>query len=255
MGNKKEIAPWVISFFPPHKTYVEVFGGTMQILLHKSNSEVEIYNDVNTYLTNLFETIRTSADKFISEFMMLPISEDLYNAFYEKLPTVTDDFEKAVLYFYIMTFAHRGKFTGGFFVAPEKSYTSKLENKVQLVQWMHERLRKVIILNKSFEKIVTANNKSDTLLYLDPPYVKTESYYAVAAGDFTEHHHILLRDLLKKHTGKFVLSYEDDPVVTDLYSDFYIYNKNKFRQGKGDYAEEVIVTNFKHGGTLFDLEK
>lgn len=263
MGSKEAIADWVIGNFPPsYNRYVEVFGGTMRILLAKSPSEIEIYNDFNSNLTNLFEVIRTKKDEFVEQINSLIISEDLYNHIYLELnEMMVDDkdrlqlsVERAVKYFYIMSFAHKGKYTGGFSVIPDKGYTEKLQTKLHTINWVHNRIKNVIVTNKSYEKVVTANNTADTLLYLDPPYVNTESYYEKLAGAFTQADHIKLRDLLAKHKGHFVLSYEADPFVNDLYSQFTIIGKNKFRQGKGEDAEEILVTNFKPQATLFDTD-
>jgi DNA adenine methylase len=44
-GGKWRIAPWIISYIPTHKIYVELFGGGGSILLRKPRSYAELYND------------------------------------------------------------------------------------------------------------------------------------------------------------------------------------------------------------------
>ena len=58
IGGKNRIAPWIISFFPPHKIYVEPFGGSGAVLLNKQPAWMEIYNDLYDRVVNFFEVLR-----------------------------------------------------------------------------------------------------------------------------------------------------------------------------------------------------
>lgn len=257
MGNKSSLVETICPAMPSRKRYVEVFGGTMAILLNKDRlkDEVEIYNDFNGHLTNLHETIRTRCEEFIEEVNKLYISEITYNKFYRETKVEGDELESAIRYFYVMCLCHLGKFTGGFSLIPKDSYANTFENKIETIKNIHKRIKNIMILNKSYEKVITANNTEDTLIYLDPPYDSSETYYSKLAGEFNESHHIVLRDLLRKHKGTFMLSYENSDLIRDLYSEFNFLSVSKFRQSKGNYAEEIVVTNFKTSNTLFDLEK
>lgn len=255
MGNKSSMVDALISCEPPsYRVYVEVFGGTMAYLLNKQPAQVEIYNDANKFLTNLHEVIRTRKDEFIEEVKKLYISEHTYSKFYNETWIEGNELESAVRYFYVMCLCHLGKFTGGFSVVPQKSYVDKFENKIEVIERIHKRIKKIIITNKSYEKIISANNKEDTLIYCDPPYDSSESYYAKLAGSFNEAEHIKLRDLLMKHKGKFMLSYENSPLIRDLYSGCHFTSVSKFRQSKGENAQEIIVTNYVPGATLFSID-
>src|SRR5271166_1742362 len=57
-GGKSRLAPRIIGYFPPHKTYVELFGGSAAVLLAKEPSPVEVFNDIDNQLFNLFRVLR-----------------------------------------------------------------------------------------------------------------------------------------------------------------------------------------------------
>ena len=76
----------------------------------------------------------------------------------------------------------------------------------------------MVIENKDFEKLIRHYDRPESLFYCDPPYHCTEGYYSNIGEDgFTEKDHIRLRDALMSIQGKFLLSYNDDPFVRELY--------------------------------------
>jgi len=57
-GGKARLAPAIIAQFPPHRAYVELFGGSGAVLLAKPRSRIETYNDLDGGLVNLFRVLR-----------------------------------------------------------------------------------------------------------------------------------------------------------------------------------------------------
>ena len=56
MGGKSLLANWILEHFPDHRTYIEPYGGMANVLLKKEPSEIEVYNDLDARLVNLFES-------------------------------------------------------------------------------------------------------------------------------------------------------------------------------------------------------
>lgn len=246
MGNKLQLAHWIIPELMscPHKTYVEVFGGTFAIGLNKPKSAIEIYNDYNKHLSRLFHVVRTRWEEFESAWNNMIISEDWHrNIFYDNHSS-DDEIEDAIRYFYIMSMTYLGKYTGGFSYQAKESFTNIIENKLHVAKIIHNRIKNVIILNKHAFKVIEQNNTKDTLLYLDPPYVSTEVYYERLAGSFNRQDHVELRDLLLKHKGYWFLSYEDDEMVNDLYRNFRFIRQKQNRSSNNTTVNEVLVTNY-----------
>ena len=57
-GGKWKLAPWIIDHFPPHNIYVEPFGGAASILMRKSRSCGEVYNDIDGDVVNIFRVLQ-----------------------------------------------------------------------------------------------------------------------------------------------------------------------------------------------------
>ena len=103
------------------------------------------------------------------------------------------------------------------------------------------RLKNVVVENKDFENLIKVYDRPNALFYCDPPYHTTEKYYDV---QFTEDDHLRLKNALNHIKGKFVLSYNDDEFIRELYKDYTIINVSRQNNlSKGDY-KEVIIKNF-----------
>lgn len=77
-GAKWRLAPWIISHFPPHECYVEVFGGSGAVLISKPVVANEVLNDISSDITTLFRVLRNpdTLDKLIEAVNMTPYSRD-----------------------------------------------------------------------------------------------------------------------------------------------------------------------------------
>lgn len=106
---------------------------------------------------------------------------------------------------------------------------------------IEKRLDGVVIENKDFENLIKVYDRDKALFYCDPPYHKTERHYTVKFGG--EDHKRLCK-ALHNIKGRFVLSYNDDDFIRELYKDCNITaveRNNSLSQGR---FKEVIIKNF-----------
>lgn len=80
LGGKNRLAPWIIRHFPVHTCYVEPYSGSLGVLLNKAPAPVEICNDKDGEIVNLFRVLRSEdAGRLLEAVMLTPYSRDELN--------------------------------------------------------------------------------------------------------------------------------------------------------------------------------
>lgn len=77
-GSKWRIAEWLVSHFPPHETYLEPFFGGGAAFFTKPPSNVELINDLDQNVVNLFEAIRKHPEELATLMTLTPWAQDEY---------------------------------------------------------------------------------------------------------------------------------------------------------------------------------
>ena len=257
-GGKFHIAPRLVKLLPPHKIYVEVFGGAASVLLAKPPSKIEVYNDINGSLVNLFETIRNHPLLFLERCEHLLYSRQLYSAWKDQLPENFEDadvdtIEAAVRTAYSITSSFTGDPTKGW--AFDRSGSGGGSNRWATiwdkVKFVSERLRRVNIDHLDFRKCIEYWDTPTTLFFLDPPY------YNVTSGGFyrfTTRDHDELRLTLGNVQGKWLLTYDDAEQIREMYKGYEIrpvtssLSSQKVDRGtKRLVLRQLLITNFVLG--------
>lgn len=149
------------------------------------------------------------------------------------------DIQHAARYFFIIR-ASFGTDTRTFNTCAKDIYKniSRLSN-------IQKRLKNVIIRNDNFDKIITSFDSNSTLFYLDPPYFNSEKHYD---NIFTENNHKQLFYALKNLKGKFILSYNDNLYIRNMYKDFNIIEISRYSnltsKNNKAYYKELLITNY-----------
>lgn len=242
VGGKRLLRKQILKEFPQEMTcYVEVFGGAAWILFaREKHAEVEVYNDVNHNLVNLFRCVKYHADALHEELQWVLVSKEQFEQAKEDVnnPNLTD-IQRAARFFILVKCS---------FGAKLQDFSGKrvsLSNTVENLAMFRERLKSTIIEQMDFEKLVALYDRKGTLFYADPPYYKSEGYYAES---FPDADHIRLKECLDRVQGKFILTYNDCPFIRELYQDYRIIpierQSNITASTVQKSYKEIIIKNF-----------
>ena len=238
IGGKSLLAKKITAEFPEEfDRYIEVFGGGGSVLFATDkHADTEVYNDANGELVNLFRCIKYHPDELAREIDGYVNSREIFYDLAERLkcPGFTD-IQRAAM-FYVRIKISFGADTRSFGCV-------KTGNKLRTARFaeISERLRNVVIEHKDFADLIKVYDRKNALFYCDPPYHTTERHYA---EKFTEDDHCRLRNTLENIKGKFVLSYNDDELVRELYSSYNIIPVERQNNISSGTFRELIIKNY-----------
>jgi len=287
VGGKKALRDLIYQKMPKEfGRYIEVFGGGGWVLFGRTpDVAMEVYNDFNSDLANLFRCVRDQPMAFLKELGFLPLNgrdeffvlrkfleqEEFTDAFMRQelelaqreLTPVQFEEIRAILLEKAQLYDIRR--AAAFFKVIRYSYGSgctsygcqpfDIRKTFDLIWQGSRRLKDTVIENKDFEELIKQYDRENAFIYCDPPYYLTEGHYAV---EFRREDHFRLRDTLKGCQGKFLVSYNDCEFIRELYQDFRIETVSRLnnlaqRYDSGCEYAEVLISNYDTGERLRDM--
>jgi DNA adenine methylase len=260
VGGKRLLRKIIAPLIPTDiVSYLEVFGGGGWVLFYKDKwADVEVYNDLDGRLVNLFRIVKYHPNALKEELQYLLGSREMFMQFLKMIPIT--DIQKAVQFFYLITRSFGGR--GESFGCTRKSCggaCKSQENTLTRIDSIHSRLDKVMIENKDFEAFIKQYDHEDAFFYCDPPYSCGAGYAVTTTKGFD---HERLRMTLGQIKGRFLLSYDDAPIIRELYSGYEMIAVERLnginnKQGddrKNKMFKELLIANYPikekyHAGT------
>lgn len=212
VGGKGKLL-WIINKLMPDRytRFIDVFGGSGTVTMCRPIQRgcMEVYNDFNGNLTNLFCCVKNRPMALLAELGFLPLNtRDDFNVLYKFFSKgeFTDDYlqeemdltevylkppdaeairalmlertprgsiRRAADFFKLIRYS----FSGG-----AKSFGGKpcdIRRFFHLIWECSRRLANVIVENKDFEEVIRQYDRAGAVIYCDPPYYKAESCYEV----------------------------------------------------------------------------
>ncbi len=245
MGGKKALRETIVKLIPEKISgYIEPFGGAGWVLLHRErHARLEVWNDLNSDLYNMFMQVKFHPDEVSKELELLPHSRQLFHTLL-KIPGVTE-IQRAARFIYLIRHSFgalgssfgTGKTTSGGGV--------RMSLAMERVMPLAKRLDKVTVENLDYRECISKYDAETNFFYLDPPYSQGHEYKNAKGFDHEE-----LKNILSQTSGRWLLSYDDSPLIRSLYEGYRIIPVSRKQGITGtdkDYPE-LIIMNYGEDG-------
>ncbi len=287
VGGKKVLRPLIYQRMPKEfGRYIEVFGGGGWVLFGKPpDTPMEVYNDFNSDLANLFRCVKERPMALLKELNFFPLNgrdeflvlkkylekDEFNNEYlheemelaqnnllppqYEEIKALLtenaamNDIKRAAAFFKLIRYSYGSGCT---------SYGCQpfdIRKTFHLIWQGSRRLKGTVIENKDFEALIRQYDRIHAFFYCDPPYFETEGHYAV---EFRKEDHVRLRDTLAGCQGKWLVSYNDCGYIRELYAGYNIeavsrINNLAQRYDNGCEFPEVFISNYDTSERMRDM--
>lgn len=249
-GGKRYLAEKIIGLMPPRCEnsnapkasdpgwchYVEpFFGGGVVLLAQDPNGIGEVVNDLDEDLSNFWYVLRQWSHfvQFKQMCEATPCSEAVFEEALARLeepraviasPGYSDDCIERAWAFFVVNRQSR-QALGRDFATLAKTRTRRGMNELPSA-WLsaidglpevHQRLKRVVILNEDAIKVIKQQDGPRTLFYCDPPYMhETRATTGEYTHEMTDDGHELLLLTLSMIKGRFILSGYPHPLYLDI---------------------------------------
>lgn len=266
VGGKHRVRERIVAMIPPHRTYVEVFGGAAWVLFGKgpASSKSEVLNDLDGELINFWRVLKHRPAAFTEAAGWLLASRELWES-WKALPGVASEVLRAVRFYAVIKLGFGAQRIPSSFGANKYGRPS--------IWWPRERLeckkivarlREVWIERLPWQECLAKFDGPETFFYLDPPYhCGGSKAYAHRFSD--DDHRALaaalcgcseISDLKSKIAfkrplqAKWLLSYNDAEFIRGLYDRPGIFMERVrvpysiARTGR-QHAGELLIRNYE----------
>ncbi|MGE4243519.1 DNA adenine methylase [Ramlibacter sp.] len=246
VGGKRRLAAEILPWFEAHTCYVEPFAGAAALLFNKTPSKVEVLNDVNTDLVNLYRVVRHHLEEFVRQFKWALTSRKLFEWAQATPPETLTDIQRAARFFYLQKLAFGAKVEGQTFgTATTGSPALNLMRIEEELSAAHLRLSRVVIEHLDWAACIERYDRPHTLFYCDPPYWGTEGY----GVGFGLEQYDRMAELLRTMQGKAIVSVNDIPEMRRAFKGLTMrrvairYSVGASGRGRGEKGE-LLVRNW-----------
>ncbi|ECG5643217.1 DNA adenine methylase [Salmonella enterica subsp. enterica serovar Poona] len=245
IGGKRRLARHILPLFPEHTCYVEPFCGAAALYFLKVPSRVEVINDINGELVNLYRVVKHHLEEFVRQFKWALVSRQIYKWLQDTPEETLTDIQRAARFYYLQKQAFGGKVADHTFGTSTTSAPRfnllRIEEELSLA---HLRLARTTIEHTDWTKCIERYDRPHTFFYCDPPYWGTEGYgVAFPIGEYVH-----MAELAKSIRGKMIISVNDIPEMRQAFNGLEMQSVGiKYSlqtNARPSLKRELIIRNF-----------
>jgi DNA adenine methylase len=218
------------------------FRGRGRALLHAPPAQVEVINDINGELVNLYRVVQHHLEEFVRQFKWALSSRQVFKWLQDTIPETLTDIQRAARFYYLQQNCFGGKIEGQSFgtatTAPPGLNLLRLEETLSAA---HLRLSNTFVERLDWKMCIDKYDRPHTLFYLDPPYWETEGYGVL----FPYSEYVEMATRLRLLKGRAIVSLNDHPDIRRAFEGFHIETVDiKYTVGGGGREaarKEVII--------------
>lgn len=112
MGGKRRLADRIFPRFPDHSCYIEPFAGGAALFFLRQPAEVEVLNDINGELVNLYRVVQNHLEEFVRQFKWTLSSRQMFEWHKTTRPETLTDIQHAARFYYLQQNAFGSRIAG-----------------------------------------------------------------------------------------------------------------------------------------------
>ncbi|EJW6141593.1 TPA: DNA adenine methylase [Enterobacter hormaechei subsp. steigerwaltii] len=245
IGGKRRLAKHILPLFPAHTCYVEPFCGAAALYFLKTPSKIEVINDINGELVNLYRVVKHHLEEFVRQFKWALVSRQIYKWLQDTPEETLTDVQRAARFYYLQKQAFGGKVADHSFGTSTTSAPRfnllRIEEELSMA---HLRLSRTLIEHLDWHQCIERYDRPHTLFYCDPPYWGTEGYGVEFGLENYDH----MAELARSTKGKMIISVNDIPEMRQAFNGLNIQtvdiSYNLKVTGKATPRKELVICNF-----------
>ncbi|MFC1960276.1 DNA adenine methylase [Chloroflexota bacterium] len=255
-GGKYSHLDWLLPLLPATNHYCEPFGGSAAVLINRSPSPVETYNDLDSEVVHFFRVLRDEKEALIQAIGLTPFSREEFERAIASNGAEISDVERARRFFIrarqvrtgLAQTASSGRWAHCRLTsrAGMAGAVSRWLGSVDGLSEITQRLLRVQIENDTAIRVIKRYDSDETLFYCDPPYLHESRGDSKAYKyEMTDDEHRELAKVLHNVQGLVAISGYHSPLMADLYGDFHttaapVKNTHTVKKAR----QEVLWTNY-----------